>query len=364
MTDRNIQKAGIAEKISSILSNYKFNITTYDRISAEPTIEIMREAVEFTREGNYNLIIGLGGGSCLDTAKMMAAGATNPGDISDYVYPSQKNFSETSLPMIMIPTTSGTGSEVTGAAVVINKGYKSFAAGINMTPQVAIVDPELVVTCPPRQTAACGMDALAQVIEPLLSKENNPLRDALALHATSLISRSLREAYSNGENVQARWDMAISTTLSGIVMTNSACGWPGHTFAEVFGPMYNIHHGAACALALPYVTKFTLPACAERTPIIASALGIKTRSNSPGEVAEQIVTTLVELARDLNVPLSLKDLGVPKAALTKISVDVNRRMNELTNTAKLNSRPISNEDVENLLGYMWDGSWLPDPTVP
>ncbi len=241
----------------------------YFPVAGEPTVEIVQQALSFGKANQVDVIVGIGGGSVLDTAKAVSGLITNEGDIYDYLEVIGKGQSlvKPALPFIAIPTTAGTGTEVTKNAVIGDPRQKvkvSLRSPL-ICPKIAIIDPELTYHNPPEVTARSGMDALTQLIEPFVSNQPNDLVDALCRDGIRRIARSLPIAYRNPTDREARRDMAIASLMSGIALANAKLG-AVHGFAGVLGGMYGAPHGAICAALLPAVIEVNLKALRERLP--------------------------------------------------------------------------------------------------
>jgi alcohol dehydrogenase class IV len=215
------------------------------------------------------LVIGLGGGSVLDTGKAIAALAANPGDLFDYLEVIGKGLPlvHASLPYFAIPTTAGTGSEVTRNAVIESpeQNVKVSLRSPSMLPRLALVDPELTYSLPPEVTATSGLDALTQLIEPFVSVKANPMTDAICREGISRAARSLRRAYKEGSDKNAREDMSLAALFGGLALANAALG-AAHGFAGPLGGMLHAPHGALCARLLPLVMEANIKALEERQP--------------------------------------------------------------------------------------------------
>ena len=235
-------------------------------IRGEPTIDVVREGINPARD--CDMVIGLGGGSVLDTGKAIAALATNPGDIFDYleVIGQGQPLVNTALPYIAIPTTAGTGAEVTRNAVLESpeQSVKISLRSPLLLPRLALVDPELTYNLPPEVTATSGLDALTQLIEPLVSVKANPMTDAICREGLSHAARSLRRAYHHGDE-EAREGMSLASLFGGLALANAALG-AVHGFAGPLGGMLHAPHGALCARFLPLVMKTNIHALESRQP--------------------------------------------------------------------------------------------------
>jgi alcohol dehydrogenase class IV len=239
-------------------------------VTKEPELETIREGVARAREAKCDLVIGLGGGSAIDAGKAIAAMLANEGELLDYleVIGRGKALAKASAPFIAIPTTAGTGSEVTRNAVLASPEHrvKVSLRSAFMLPRVALVDPELSYDLPPGVTASTGLDALTQLIEPYVSCRANPMTDALCVQGLQRAGRSLRRAYEHGRNApEARQDMAIASLYGGLALANAGLG-AVHGFAGPIGGMFPAPHGAVCAALLPHVMVANLRALRERPP--------------------------------------------------------------------------------------------------
>jgi len=239
-------------------------------VAGEPTVELIQQGAQQAKSAGFNLVIGFGGGSAMDSAKAIAAMACNPGDLLDYleVIGRGKTLSMPSLPMIAIPTTAGTGSEVTRNAVI---GAKERRVKVSlrspwMLPRLALVDPELTYQLPPDITASTGLDALTQLIEPFVCNAPSPLTDALCRDGIKRAASALRQAYFHGDDCQARADMSLSSLFGGLALANARLG-AVHGFAGVLGGMYPAPHGVVCARLLPLVVEANIAALQAREPL-------------------------------------------------------------------------------------------------
>lgn len=278
-------------------------------VAGEPTTEVVTEGVQRARAERCNLVIGFGGGSALDTAKAIAALLTNPGELLDYleVIGQGKTLTQPAAPCLTIPTTAGTGAEVTRNAVLASPAHRvkvSLRSPL-MLPKLAIVDPELTYHLPPALTASTGLDALTQLIEPYVSIRANPMTDALCVEGMRRAARSLRRAFEQGDDRAAREDMALASLFGGLALTNATLG-AVHGFAAPIGGMFPAPHGAVCAALLPFVMEVNLRALRQRQPDAAvlrrydEAARVLTGKNSA--VADDGVAWVRELCCALKIP--------------------------------------------------------------
>jgi alcohol dehydrogenase class IV len=236
-------------------------------VPGEPTIEMTLERVQLARKKTCDVVIGMGGGSVIDAAKAIAALLTNTSDIMDYleVIGQGQPLTEPSAACIAIPTTAGTGAEVTRNSVLASTEHrvKVSLRSPTMLPDLAVIDPELTYSMPPSLTASTGLDALTQILEPFVSLKSNPLTDALCREGLKRVARSLRQAFENGSDTAARQDMAIASLFGGLALANSKLG-AVHGFAGTMGAMFSIPHGVVCARLLPHVMEVNVKALQRR----------------------------------------------------------------------------------------------------
>lgn len=278
-------------------------------VAGEPTVEGTLEGVALARDFGAEFVIGMGGGSVLDSAKAIAALAANPGDPFDYleVIGRALPLPNAPLPVIAIPTTAGTGSEVTRNAVLASPehGVKVSVRSPLMLPRLAVVDPALTVALPPAVTASTGMDALTQLIEPFTSIRAMALTDAICREALPLVARSLPVAYADGSNIEARTEMAYASLSGGLALANAGLG-AVHGFAGPIGGMFNAPHGAVCAALLPAATRVNLRALRERTPQSTALARYEEAAQlclaNPAATASVLAAWIEGLATQLQIP--------------------------------------------------------------
>jgi alcohol dehydrogenase class IV len=253
-------------RVRQVLSSLDGSVSEY-HVHGEPTIDVIRAGMEAAH--NCDFVIGLGGGSVLDTGKAIAALVTNPGEITDYLEVVGKGQPLVNLPLpyIAIPTTAGTGSEVTRNAVIeaTEQNVKVSLRSPWMLPRLALIDPELTYHLPPEITATTGLDALTQLIEPFVSIKANPMADAICREGIQHVARSLKRAYENGSDQEARQGMSLAALFGGLALANAGLG-AVHGFAGPLGGMLHAPHGAICARLLPFVMEANLKALEERQP--------------------------------------------------------------------------------------------------
>jgi alcohol dehydrogenase class IV len=287
-------------------------------VTGEPTTHLVDQATRLARAEGCDLVISLGGGSVIDAGKAVAVMLTNPGDVLDYLelVGGGKPLREPGVPFLAVPTTAGTGTEVTRNAVldVPEHSVKASLRSPHLLARVAIVDPELTVSLPPRITAYTGMDALTQLIEPLVSNAANPLTDGICREGLARAGRSLAAAYRDGTNLAAREDMAIAALFSGIALANARLG-AVHGFAGVVGGATGHAHGAICARLLPFVMEANIRAVAERgDPAILQRYTeiARTLTGDPAADARSGVSWVRALCAEMKIP-PLREAGLSVA---------------------------------------------------
>ncbi|HHT7190488.1 TPA: iron-containing alcohol dehydrogenase [Bacillus cereus] len=324
VTDTIMEKLGYIERCMKYLNKKGITVITYNKVNAEPTNIHVLEALTICKEGKCDFIIGIGGGSCIDAAKAVAVLCTNGGEVEDYV---QKDIEIESdpLPLIAIPTTSGTGSEVTSVAVITNKktDVKMMMKHPNFTPQVAIIDPVLTRSVPPHITAATGIDALCHAIEAYISKVSQPLTDVLALSAIESIMKYLRIVYEDGGNMEAREAMMIASLQAGIAFSNASVTLI-HGMSRPVGALFHVPHGISNAILLPTVLEFTKSSAVKRLAEIGRIVNKELYSYSDEEVANETLAEIKKLCFDLHIP-NLKEYGIDEIefenAISKMAKD-------------------------------------------
>lgn len=312
-----------AKPLLTLLAAHNFDPVLLT-VEGEPTVDRVGQGVALAREKHCDFVIGFGGGSPMDTAKAIAALLANTGDIFDYLEVIGKGqpLARPAVPVIAIPTTAGTGSEVTRNAVLASPehGVKVSLRSPHMLPRLALVDPELTYSVPPSVTASTGLDAFTQLVEPYVTPAANPLTDAVCREGMRRASRSLRRAYQDGSDIHAREDMAIASLFGGLALANAKLG-AVHGFAGVLGGLYPAPHGAVCGRLLPEVMAVNVQALRDRdadNPALARYEEIaRLLIGAPGARAEDAVAWTATLSRDLAIP-GLATYGVTPADFPRI----------------------------------------------
>ena len=312
VTDRGIIDSGIAEKILEQLPG----IQVFDEIEQNPKHNTVNKAGEIVRKLKPDMVVGLGGGSALDAAKAVALLATNSGGIEDYE--GKGKYTYPPLPVLAIPTTCGTASEVTWVSVVTHteRMFKMSIKGPLMFPAVALVDPDLLVTLPPPLIASTGMDALTHSIEAYTVKAATFMTDIFARESLNLVFQSLEKAYRNiKDDTEARVGIMKGSMIAGMAFGNSDVG-AVHCIAEAVGSLYDTPHGVANSVFLPYVMEFNLPVVRARYADIARIAGINEKDEEAA--ARKLIHTIKELSRILSIP-SFRDLGIEMDKFSEIA---------------------------------------------
>jgi alcohol dehydrogenase class IV len=284
--------------------------TTVWPLAHEPTLDDAREVAQVARDAEVELVAGVGGGSVIDLAKAAAALATSGGDPLDYleVIGRGRPLGERPLPCIAVPTTAGAGAEVTRNAVLASQrdAVKASLRSAFMSPRLAVVDPELTLSLPADVTAATGMDALAQLLEPYVSSRANPITDPLCLDGLGRVARSLRRAWTNGADLEARTDMALAALFGGLALANAGLG-AVHGFASAIGGRFDAPHGAVCAALLPGVVRANAAALVTRAPesqaAVRYAVAARAVTGDSRASVERLVEWLQQLRSDLRIPV-------------------------------------------------------------
>lgn len=320
----------------------------FDRIEPEPSPASAEAGARLARKNACSLVIGIGGGSTMDTAKAVAILACNSGKVSDYV--GLDLVPGAGLPTIMVPTSAGTGSEVTFTAVFTNRATKT-KGGINsrfLYPTVALLDPELTLSLPPQVTAQTGMDALTHAMEAYTSNKANPLSDMVAEKAITLISRFLKKAVKNGRDLQAREGMLLGSLLAGMALANAGVG-AVHAMAYPLGAMFNITHGLANAVLLPYVLEFNRTACPERFARMEALLSGSKPALSAATGAKKCIKRIIGLSLAIGIPQNLKALKIPRQAIPAMAEAAIKVARPIEN----NPRPITVAEIAELYRKMY-----------
>ncbi len=336
VTDKGIVKAGLVKKVTDILEESNVNYTIFDDVEANPKDLDVEAGAKVSSNFIADTILAIGGGSPIDCAKSI-------GVLASHNSTKIKNFEGKTavkkpiIPLITIPTTSGTGSEVTFSSVIndTENNYKMTIKGPNIAAKVAIVDPELTVTMPPLVTASTGIDALTHAIEAYTVNVSEPISDALALYAIDLISKYLPKAFSDGNDMEARSGMLMGSLLGGLAFSHSDVG-SVHCMAEALGGVYDAPHGVCNSILLPFVMDYSKDYCKERYANVAKAMGGTFETVDEG--ANMAIELVRQLSKEVNLP-GFKSLNVKEQ-----DFDILADMSVKNMSTESNPRPLTKDD--------------------
>lgn len=316
VSDKIMEELGNVQKCIDLLSEVGVESAIFLEVNSEPTDEHVAAAMSVLEKEQCDLVVSIGGGSCIDTAKAVAILATNGGYIGDYMN-QQKIASKASLPHIAIPTTAGTGSEATDVTVITNTSnhVKMMIKQPVLMPTVAIVDPLLSVSSPKSVTAATGVDALCHAIEAYISKKAQPMTDVMALSAMKYIVRNLKAAYDDGENITAREGMAIGALQAGMAFSNASVCLV-HGMSRPIGALFNVPHGFSNAMLLPAVLEYSRESCVERLADLGRLFAEEDTVLTNEQAADVAVESVKELCKYLSIP-NLKEWGIEEEAFNE-----------------------------------------------
>ncbi|WP_174614711.1 iron-containing alcohol dehydrogenase [Virgibacillus ihumii] len=324
ISDKVMGSLGYISECRDILSQEGVDSVVYSGVASEPTDVFVDEALTLFKKENCKIIISLGGGSCIDTAKSIAVVATNGGYVGDYMG-LRKIATVNPIPHIAIPTTAGTGSEATDATVIANTttDVKMMIKQPAFLPEVAIVDPILTVSSPKHVTAATGVDALSHAIEAYLSKHSHPMTDTMALSAMNLIVNNLPNAYEDGEDIDARENMSLGALQAGLAFSNSSVCLV-HGMSRPIGALFHVPHGYSNAMLLPAVLEFSKESATERLADLGRIFEPEAENYSNKKAADIAVSSVKRLCLNLNIP-NLSGWGIDKqefeSVVSKMATD-------------------------------------------
>ncbi len=311
VTDKVMVSTGIAQRATESLG-IAFDV--FDGVEAEPRIEVAQAVADRARSAKYDLVVGVGGGSSMDMAKVAAGFATNEGPARSFV--GNNLFSKKPLPSIMVPTTAGTGAELTVTSMVTVEGHKQWINSQLLLPSVAVVDPDLTMSMPQGVTAATGMDALCHNTEAYLSSLASPITDSAALEGVRLIVQNLEKAFDSGGDRMARESMSLGALMGGIALQAKMVY--GHSIGYTIATRFRLAHGVSCGLPLPYIISNYAVACAPKMKKLAEAYGVPP-DDDPAELGRAVAEKARGIAEHLKIPTTLKELGVAESDLPTLA---------------------------------------------
>lgn len=352
ISDRIIEKIGHVKTCQNILEEIDISYISYLDVNTEPTDLHVEEALQLCLKEQCDVIVAIGGGSCIDAAKAVAVLTTNGGYIGDYMggkSPIEKN----PIPLIAIPTTAGTGSEVTNATVITNtrEDIKMMIKHPAFLPTVAIVDPMLTTSTPSTVTAATGIDALCHAIEAYISRLSQPLTDTLALSAIEAILNNIKVAYEDGENIAARQQMSIASMQAGIAFSNASVTLV-HGMSRPIGALFHVPHGVSNAMLLPGVLEFTKESTIDKLATIGSMISPTSTTLTDKELADIAINKIKQLCWELNIP-NMKTWGIDEQKFQQV-------LDKMATDAIASGSPANNpkvptkQEIVDLYNYCYD----------
>lgn len=330
VTDKPLVDLGYAAQLQELLTARGIKTCVYDGVQPNPTTGNVDAGLALLRENNCDFLISLGGGSPHDCAKAIALVASNGGDIRDYEGVDQS--AKPQLPLISINTTAGTASEITRFCIITDEKthIKMAIVDKHVTPILSVNDPALMKNMPAGLTAATGMDALTHAVEAYVSTAANPITDACALKAATIIATNLVTAVKDGKNMVARDQMAYAQLLAGMAFNNASLGYV-HAMAHQLGGFYDLPHGVCNAILLPHVQRFNTQAAAGRLKDVAAAMGVDVQGMTDEQGAQACIATIEALAKEVGIPAGLKDLKVKEEDFAELATNAMKDACGLTN---------------------------------
>ena len=350
VSDPGLQAANLLERITKPLDQGAIPYSVYSKVDPEPGLLLADQGAELARAAGADCVVGVGGGSAMDVAKAISILLTNGGRAEDYL--GLGKIKKAGVPKIMIPTTAGTGAEVSFTAVFINEKTKS-KGGMNgdpLYPEAALLDPELTLSLPPHVTASTGIDAFTHAIEAFVSTQSHPISDMYALEAMRLISTNLSKAYAHGGNLVARTNMLMGSLLAGKALATAGVGLV-HAMAYPLGGMFAVPHGLANAVLLPYVLQYNLLGAPEKYAQVAALMGCDTKGLSTKEAARCLVEAVYEMTMEIGIPSNLSELNITGDAIPEMA----RIALTVTRPVENNPRKPTLEDVINVYQVALNG---------
>jgi len=308
VTDKVLNQIGVVKQVQDLLSEREVATVVFDGTQPNPTIGNVNAGLDLLQSNQCDFVISLGGGSPHDCAKGIALVAANGGKIGDYEGVDQS--AKPMLPLIAINTTAGTASEMTRFCIITDevRHIKMAIVDKHTTPLISVNDPELMLAKPASLTAATGMDALTHAVEAYVSIAATPITDAVAIKAIELIQAHLRTAVANGDDIEAREQMAYAQFMAGMAFNNASLGYV-HAMAHQLGGFYDLPHGVCNAILLPHVQRYNAQVCPERLRDVAKAMGVNVAEMTAEQGAEAAIDAIVALAKDVGIPTGIEQLG-------------------------------------------------------
>ena len=350
VTDKIMLQLGYVERVQDDLRAMNIDSDVFDDTVPEPTTRSIEAGVELVKNGQYDVIIGLGGGSPIDSAKAISILGKYGGQMRDYKFP--RLVTEPGLPIIAIPTTAGTGSEATRVTVITDdtNDEKMLCVGIGFMPTVALVDYELTLSVPARTTADTGIDALTHALEAYVSKKANAFSDIQAVAAMKLLAPNLRRVFNNSQDREAREAMMLGSTLAGVAFSNASVALV-HGMSRPIGAFYHVPHGLSNAMLLPAVTEYSIPAAEHRYADAARAMGIAQVSDSDASANQRLMAELYAINRELEVPTPA-EFGISRSQFfNNLSIKADQAL--ASGSPANNPRVPSADDIIEIYKQLW-----------
>jgi alcohol dehydrogenase class IV len=344
LTDKGVAKTGSLDRVTASIEGEGLKVKVFDRVEPEPPIDNLLDAADMAKRGKFDVFVAVGGGSTMDTTKLVSAMMTNDGKIQDFF--GVDMVPKRGLPTIMVTTTSGTGSEVTRMAVFTDTkvNLKRVVSAQNILTDVAIVDPAMTKTMPAAVTAATGMDAFIHAVESYVNSKNaSPVTDNIALEAIKLISENLGPAFANGDDMTARYNMALGSLMAGITLNNAGVGHV-HALAYPIGSEYHFSHGLSLIVIFAECMRSVSMANLPKFRKMAEVMGIEVLGLSPWEAAEAAIDGMVKLAKSVKLPTTLSEVKADKSKIKKWAKAAHGERRLLGNTP----RDLGVEDIAEI----------------
>ena len=352
VTDKGVVQAGLTKEAVDSLKKSGFQVITFDRVLPDPPVNVVIECIELARKERVDIIFGIGGGSSIDAAKAVSLFVPYEGDIYSCIGLAINQVKNPGLPKIFIPTTAGTGADLSNSFVLTNDRTNEKIS--SNTPyafsDLSIIDPELTLNLPPKITAESGMDAFSHSLESFVSLQANPLSDLFALRGMELISKNIGKAYSHGpKSPEARYAMCFAVCM-GTMALRSSRGGAIHPTCYPLAMKYHLTHGLSISLMMPYVMEFNLASDLKRFAAVASAMGERIEGFSTEEAAQVAVKAVKRLIGDLGLPLRLRDIGVKKEDFGEFARFVAKKYPHYLAS---NPRKVSEQDIIGIYESAW-----------
>lgn len=344
VTDEGVAGAGILDRVLGVLEKSGVACGVFDKVEKEPSLENVEHAFKEASGFSSQAVVGLGGGSSIDVAKMVAVLLKHGGNLRDYL--GLDKVPGRGLPTIFIPTTAGTGSEVSKYAIFDNREAKTKLGAVSnhLIADLAVVDPELTVSMPPAVTAATGADAFIHAVEGYVAVKSTPLSDLLALEAVRIIYENLPAAFADGQNIPARYQMAYGSMLAGIVL-NVAGASASHALAYPIGSEYHVPHGVGCMLTFLEVMDYFAMADMAKFSRMAQAMGVKTKNMSPRQASKQAVEEMRRLVDYIEIPHKLSAINMDRNLIEPFAKSVVANQQRLLTNGP---RKLTEKDIKTI----------------